>query len=597
MPATTSSPADRLEDRWRPVDRSKRPVCGYTLRGKTCTKTGPHYCEPRADRVVLFFGTFLTHTKGPKARARQRFVLSDWQEYDIIRPLFGEVVWSPEFASYVRRYRIARIVVARKNGKSELVAGIALYLLVGDDEVAAEVYGAAKDTKQAGKVFEPAKRMAQLEPRLNGFSRGSRGKIGFNKNSRRLFVEDTASFYEVITSDAMGELGHNPHGFLLDEILSQPDGSLWESLETAAGTRLQEMMVQITTETNKPYSFGAEQIDEAERVQEDPARSPHTFSFVRKLPRDDKQLARLHRLFPSHPDLPVSSDPWDEDNWKWANPALDDFKSREAMRRQAMDAKGDPAKEAAFCQYQMNQRRQQATRWIDLDLWDANAGEIAATPDWLDARLAGQQCWAGLDLSSKQDMTAWCLLFEDGTARWRFWVPEAMVPRLTESTGGRFAEWVRDGWVTATDGNVIDYDLIYDQVEDDSARFAIVDATYDKWSGEPVRQEVEKRTGLEMIESNTTYTRMTAPMKELERLLLARELRHGGNPVARWMADNLEVKTPTDDPDRMRPVKPDRGSSGLRVDGMPALIFAIDGRMAGGEQFVSAYEDHGLEVV
>lgn len=578
--------------RWRPRDAAKRPPCGYTLRGVTCTKRGPHYCEPRADRVVLFFSTFLIHTKGPKGKARQRFVLASWQEHEIIRPLFGEVVWDDEHDCYVRRFRIAYIVVARKNGKSELAAGLLLYLLVGDDEPAAEVYGAAKDTKQAGKVFEPALRMAQLDPRLNGFSKGATGRIGHNKNARRLFDELTASYYEVITADALGELGHNPHGFCLDEVLSQRDGSLWEAMTTAVGARLQELLAAITTETNQPYSFGAELIDDAERVQEDPSRSPHVFAYVRKMPRSQDELDRIRRLYRGHPDLPVSLDPGDEANWKWANPALDDFKSRDSMRRQWSDSADNPAKRAAFCQFQLNQRRQQATRWVSLDLWDANIGEVAASPTWLDDRLSGA-CTAGLDLSSKFDMTAWCLLFDDGWVRWRFWVPETVVPKLSRDTGGLFEQWVEDGWVVATDGDVIDYERVYDDIETDVDQFLIRSVTYDKWCGEPVRQEIEKRTGVEMFESATTYERMTRPMVEFMKRLKGFELKTGGNPVARWMADNLEVKSPTDDPDRIRPVKPDRNKSGVRIDGMPALFFAIDGDMAPDEG-ESIYETRGI---
>lgn len=392
--------------------------------------------------------------------------------------------------------------------------------------------------------------------------------------------EQTGSLYEIITADAKGELGHNPHGFNLDEVLSQPDGSLWEAMTTAVGTRLQELLFATSTETNEAGSFGADLIDEAERVQEDPARAPHVFAFVRKFPANDEQLARLHRLFPHHPDLPVSTDPWDEANWKWPNPALGEFKSRDAMRRQALDARSDPQKENGFCQFQLNMRVQQVTRYIPMDLWDANCGEIAPTPEWVRVRLVGERCWGGLDLSSKFDLTAWCLLFADGSVLWRFWVPETVVPVLDEHTNNKFSQWVRDGWVTATDGNVIDYEAIYGAIGEDNDDFLIVDVTYDRWSGEPVRQEVEDRTGLDMVESGTTYERMTAPMTELMRKLKANELKTYGNPVARWMADNLEAKHPTDDPDRVRPVKPDRRKSGKRIDGMPALCFAIDGSLA-----------------
>lgn len=565
----TFSPADHHK-RWRPADRTGK-VCGYTFRGKVCRRKGAHYCEGRADRVVMFFARLLVHTKGPLKRTT--FELLDWQEHEIIRPLFGEVQWSAEWQCYARRYRIAYIIVARKNGKSELAAAIQLYMLVGDDEESAEIYCAAKDTKQAGKTFEPALRMVQLSPRLSA-------RIRHIKNARRLVDERSGSHYEILTADAKGELGHNPHCFNLDEVLSQPDGSMWETMTTAAGARLQELCYATTTETNDSASFGAELIDEAERVQEDPARSPHVFSFVRKLPSNEEQLDRLRRIFAGHPDLPVSCDPFDEVNWRWPNPALDQFKSREAMRRQALEAKADRTKENGFRQYQANQRVQQVTRYVPMDLWDQNAGEIAPSPEWLLPHIEGEQCWAGLDLSSKFDLTAWCCLFDSGWVWWRFWVPESVVPKLDEHTGGKFSTWIRDGWVVATDGEVIDYDAVYEAIEEDHNRFAITDVTYDRWCGEPVRQEIEDRMGLDMVESGTTYQRMTGPMTELMRLLKARELKHAGNPVARWMADNLEAKRPTDDPDRVRPVKPMRMKSGKRIDGAVALLFAIDGWMA-----------------
>lgn len=544
-PPKTFSPADW----WRPSGRG--PVCGVTFRDSgPCEQSGPHFCVPRADRVVAFFAELLRHTKGP--HARKPFVLEPWQANDIVRPLFGEVVWSDDWSQYVRRYRVAFICLARKNGKSELLAGITLYLLVGDDEESAEVYGAAKDTKQAGKVFEPALRMMQLSPLLSK-------RLMHNKNARRLIDEKSASYLEIISADALGELGHNPHGFYLDEVLSQRDDSLWNTLRTAAGARTQPLFVCATTETNDSASFGASMIDEAERVQEDPSRNPHMFAYVRKTPPD--------------------ADPWDEANWKLANPALGSFLSLDALRQEALEARNEPQRENSFRQYRLNQRVQQATRYLPLDLWDDNIGEVAANPGWMDEKLAGTRCHAGLDLSSKLDLTAWSLLFEDGTVRWRFWCPESVVTLLDEHTGGQFSLWVAQGWVSVTDGDVIDYQTVYREIEQDHSQFVIADVTYDKWSGEPVRQELEDRTGLTMVESDTTYQRMTGPMSELMRLLKSRELRHGGNPVARWMADNLEAKSPKDDPDRIRPVKPDRQRSGKRIDGMPALLFAIDGRM------------------
>jgi phage terminase large subunit-like protein len=94
-----------------------------------------------------------------------------------------------------------------------------------------------------------------------------------------------------------------------------------------------------------------------------------------------------------------------------------------------------------------------------------------------------------------------------------------------------------------------------------------------------VRQALEQRTGLEMFESSNTFERMTQPLKELMALVRATDLQHGGNPVARWHADSLEVKSPRDDPDRMRPVKPERHAGAKRIDAMAALLHALEARL------------------
>lgn len=568
MQTTTSSRVDP-DLRWRPDD-DRGPTCGYTFRAKVCLKSGAHYCEPRADRVVLFFARMLVHIKGPLQRTP--FILLDWQEYEIIRPLFGEVLWDGEWERYARRYRIAYIVVARKNGKSELAAGIMLYMLVGDDEQSAEIYCAAKDTKQAGKVFEPALRMVQLSPKLSK-------RLKHIKNARRLVDEGTGSHYEILTADAEGELGHNPHAFNLDEVLSQPDGSMWEAMTTAAGTRLQELMLATTTETNDPASFGADLIDEAERVQEDPSRAPHAFSFVRKLPSSDEQLEGLRRTFPGHPDLPVSTDVFDERNWKWPNPALDQFKSRDAMRRQALEARNEPSKENGFKQFQGNQRVAQAHRWMPMHLYDASAGDLWLNPDYHRDRLTGRVAWAGLDLSAKFDLTAWMLLIPEGEkvhALWRFWLPESALPGLDKHNEGKFSRWAKQGWIEVTEGNVIDYDRVYDRIEQDARDFDIRAGDADQWSMAPVIQEVEKRTGVWEIDAyNQTYQRISPGMTDLMGLVKDGLFEHHGNPVARFCFETVEVVRSKMNPDLIRPVKPERDSSGARIDAVPAAAMAV----------------------
>jgi phage terminase large subunit-like protein len=534
--------------RWRPRSRAGK-ACGYAFDGKICIRRGAHYCEPRADKVVAFFGELLVHTKG--RWARRQFVLEDWQEHGIIRPVFGEVVWSSEVDAYVRRYRLVYIILGRKNGKSELAAGIVLYLLVGDDEESAEIYGAAKDTKQAGKVGEVVERMRQLSPLLSK-------RLGFNKNNRRVFDEESNSYYEVIPADAKGELGHNPHGVVIDEVLSQPNGDLWESLRTAAGARTQPLYVIISTETNEPVSFGATVIDEAERIAEDPRRAPHAFAYVRK--------------------TDTEADPWNEANWRHANPALGTFLSLQALREEALEAKNEPTKENSFRQYRLNQRVSQITRWMPLHLYDACGGPAVLEDDVL----AGRRCWGGLDLSATSDLTALAWWFPDAVNEqpgphqvlWRFWVPEAKIAWLSKHTGGAFEQWVHQGLITATEGDVVDYDVMHAQLLADHQLFAVQGLGLDKWNATGTANYCQAR-GIPVQLVSQTAAGLSAPMKELMRLTVSRAWNHQGHPVARWCFDSVEVKR--DDQDNIRPVKPDRQKTAKRIDAVPAVVMAISG--------------------
>src|SRR5262245_10526323 len=143
---------------------AKAPVCGFTLDGVRCRKRGRHRCLGRVRHVLAFFEELLTHTKGEYAR--KRFVPAKWQAVDVLAPLMGEVIWDGKWGRYVRRYRILYLSVARKNGKSELLAGLVLYLLCADDEEGAEIYGLALDAGQAGIVFHVAQRMVANNPVL-----------------------------------------------------------------------------------------------------------------------------------------------------------------------------------------------------------------------------------------------------------------------------------------------------------------------------------------------------------------------------------------------------------------------------------------------
>lgn len=546
------------------------PACGFTLDGVTCLEVGPHRCEPRADRAVSFFVECLVHTKSQWAR--RPFVPAAWQEQDILRPLFGDVTWDLSAELYVRRYRLAWIELARKQGKSELMAGVALYLLMADGEESAEIYGCAKDTKQARKVWDVAERMVKLSPVLNPLWKS--GEITINKNEKRISYERLGGYYEVITADAAGELGHNPHGVIFDEVITQPDGSLWEALRTAMGARAQPLMVAATTAGSDPTSFAKVEHDECVRIAEDPGRAPHRFVHVRNTPQD--------------------ADPWDENNWTYANPALGDFLSVQALRDEALEARNDPTKENGFRQFRLNQWVQQLTRWMPLHLWDAAAGMI------VEDDLRGRPCFGGLDLAATTDLAAISWVFcpeaggpgsEDDPVQvlWRAFTTEAMLPDLDRHTGGQAAVWAREGTLTVCEGEVIDHDTIRDTLAVDLKQFHVVDITYDPWQAAPLAQWLEKQR-VTMVSAPKGYG-LSETLGELMTLVRSKALCHGGHPVARWNADCAEVRSNSDG--QIRLVKPDRFVTGKRIDLIWALAAAVDGWWRRGQKPIRTRKARG----
>ena len=502
-----------------------------------CDGTGPHFCAPRAQRVVDVFEKILVHTKSDYAK--KPFLLEPWQRDDIIAPLFGTVKWSDEKDKWVRQYKIAWIELARKNGKSELLAGIALVLLIADDEEGAEIYSCAQDRDQARKVFDVAERMVQLSDLLS-----SRLKV--YKQQKRIVDEKTGSYYEVLSGQADGNLGHNPSGILFDEVLTQPNDKLWNTMRTAMGARSQPLMVAATTAGNDPSGFCAAEHTYCERVQEDPELDPSRFVYLRNVPKD--------------------ADWEDENNWYIANPALGRFLSIDALRDEFREAKNAPAKENAFRQFRLNQWVQQASRWINLDMWDSSG------KDWDEER--STECWGGLDLASSIDIAAFALCFPepDGVFRfeWRFWLPEERVNDLDARTGGQGSVWAREGWLTLTEGNVIDYTYILEEIESLRAVYNLREIAYDKWGMTQLSQDLMSLS-IDAIPTPQTAGYISPPSKEFERLVLDGKIVHGNNPVMRWMMNNVTVYS-----DPSGNIKPSKQHSGDKIDGVVAAIMALD---------------------
>ncbi len=314
------------------------------------------------------------------------------------------------------------------------------------------------------------------------------------------------------------------------------------------GTRDQSLMVALTTAGNDPSAMAAEEHLHSEQVLANPALDPARLVFMRNMPMD--------------------ADWKDEANWRFPNPALGDFLRIQTLRDEALEAERSPRKQNAFRQYRCNQWVRQVTRWLDMHLWDENAGMI--TPGMLD----GKDCFAGLDMASTTDFAAWVLYFpgagQDGknAVLAHFWLPQAAVLARRDMRD-LLEAWSKIGVLTITPGDVIDYDSIKLIIDRDAQLFRIRNVGFDRWGANEITQWMAKRN-LNCIAVPQTTTALSAPSKELERQLGLRMLVHGGNPLLRWMADNVQVLT-----DSNNNIKPDRKKSTEKIDGIAALIDAL----------------------
>jgi phage terminase large subunit-like protein len=556
------------------------PLCGrvnYDSAGELiqCTEISDHFCVPRADHVCQFVEELLVHVKG--RYARKRFLLTDWQRDEIFREVFGRVVWSDEHEAYVRQYRIAYIEVGRKNGKSAVLAAMMLYLLFADGEYSAEIFGIAKDRGQASLVFDVAAQMVLLSPVL---SRSAR----VIPSTKRIVRTDTNSVYRVIASDAASALGSNPSGVAADELLAWPKPDMWDALRSGMGSmdRLAPLMVAATTAPADDQSFGSDLHREMQRVVDEPARAPHVFAWIRNLPLD--------------------ADISDERNWYRSNPALGDFLSLSEMRKMALEARNDPARELSFRRFQLNQIVGSTVQWMPMHLWNATPGAVyGAAAATLDA-FAGRECWFGLDLAARQDLTALCYLFPDGEDScdllWRFWAPEAAVAKLDAHNSGLFSRLAADGWLTVTEGEVLDFQRVYADIGTDAQRYTILGGDADKWSSDPVIQEIEERTYVRPVFAyNNDFVHMSDGMHRALELITERKLRHHGNPLAKFCFEACEAKISTYDSDLIRPQKPDRATAARRIDGVSAAIMAINAWTTRGKDYYSVYNERPLVVI
>jgi phage terminase large subunit-like protein len=497
------------------------------------------------DRAVRIINQ-LTHTRTPWAGAP--FNLRPWQER-ILQALFHTR------RDGLRQIRTCLLMLPRKNGKTELAAAIAIYMLLFDGEIGGEIYLAAADRDQAGLVFGAMVGMIRNDPDLEAV-------CDIIESHKRIVHRASRSFCRAISAEAYSKHGFNASAVIYDELHAAPNRELWDVLATSQGARRQPLMMAISTAGYDRHSILWELYAHAKKVRETPALDPTFLPVIYEAPPD--------------------ADWTRERVWRQANPALGDFRSLEEMQIAAARAQEIPAQENSFRRLYLNQWTEQAARWLALAAWDACAG--ARDP----AALRGRPCYVGLDLSSTKDLTALVGVFPDDTGFdvvARFFVPAESIQARATRDRVPYDQWAREGWLVATPGAVVDYDTVRRELQTWAAMYDVRIVAYDPWNATDLVGRLEQQDGLTCVAVRQGFAALSAPTKSLEKSILAKTLRQDGHPVLRWNVGNVAVET-----DAAGNLKPSKQVSTERIDGVVALIMAVEAMDRHGQTRPPSYQ-------
>lgn len=516
------------------------------------------YDERTADKAASFFPNHLVFSEGEWSG--RPFVLEPWEENDIIRPLFG---WKR--ADGTRRYRRAYVWVARKNGKTELAAGVALLILLGDAEPGGQVFSIASEKGQASLVFTKASNMIVRAPLLAN-------SLECLKES--IYCPSLNASFRPLSGKPKGKHGLNMSGLVGDEIHEWNDGRLYSFVHDSASARRQPLEFLISTAGQKG-THGEEVYKECQAI------------LAGDLD-DDETMVVIY--------APAEGDDWTaETTWRKANPNFGKSVKIESFLADFKRARQLPRLENDFKRYRLNVWTEQAVKWLPIDAiddngarfgWDHCVGDVG----WkeLEEKLRHKRCFGGLDLSSTNDLSGlvWWFPVQDGLDKpavvVRAFKPADLVKQHAKRDRLPYEAWVKDGALLTTPGNVVDYAFIQAQIYEDAQKFRIAfvgdqnrkpeqqgGLAIDRWNATETAVKLEQE-GLPVVLFGQGFASMSAPAKELERLVMANGLHHGGHPVLRRHAQAVAVVT-----DPAGNIKPAKDQSSIRIDLIVALVMAI----------------------
>ncbi len=539
-----------------------------------------------ADRPVAFIERFVKHVKGKKAG--RRFELEEWQRV-VIREVFGWV----DARTGARRYSTLFLFLPRKNGKSFLAVALALYMMCADNEFGAEVYFAACDKEQATLSFDVARGIVTQSEFLAS-----------NLMPKRTAIvhEPSASVLRPLSGDVSNKDGKNVHCGVIDELHEHKDRRLYDVLVTGTGSREQPLTIITTTAGVSKNGICYDQYEHAKRVLSGESED--------------------HSFYPCVFEAEPGDDFRDPEVWAKANPNLGVTVPESFYSREAQKAIEQPSYESAFRRYYLNQWTGSAERWIPSLAWNECAGSIGVTIE----EMAGREAYLAFDMSSTQDITALVGVFPrdadphdpDDTAtlgRLRevsslyeedampgdvvgdgrifdvvcsFWLPAESAEVRARRDKVPYPRWIKEGHIYKTSGGAVNPAALRREIDRWAGLCDVREIAADPWNAMETIMNLEE-SGYEVLQMRQGVTTMNGPSKAFIRAVVSHQLRHHGDPVLGWMADNVVI-----DEAEGGLIKPSKKKSPERIDGVVSLIMALSRAMLRRRAPTSVYESRGL---
>jgi phage terminase large subunit-like protein len=482
------------------------------------TKEWPYkFDAARAGKVCAFIERF-PHVKGRWAIGGQRLHLEGWQLF-IVCALFGWV----HKQSGLRRFREARILVPRKNGKTVLAAVINLYMFVGDGEPGAEVYTGASNKDQAKEVFSPASKMAR---RAEGFKEW----FGITIAKESMYVLDEGSKFEIVIGNP-GD-GPSPHCFTHDEFHEQPTFAQYDTAKTGMMAREQSLQLVIST-------AGVDIVSPCHELQED-LKKVLNGTYV-----NDRLFGILYTV---------------DDPEKWntieaiqeANPNFGVSVLAENIAADLQAAIQNANRQNAFKIKHLNIWVNAREAWMNMEKWKACADPSLSIDEFLQ-----DPCYEGADLGARIDLTSRSKIF----VRWidsrrhyyvfgRHYVP---LDRANDGEHQHYARWLEQGFMVGHPGPEIQLAFVQKEIEDDAARFNYARLAFDPHQALQMQQELKLRLGQidngedKVLDLPQRWQYLDPAMKEIEAAVYSGRLHHTGDPVLQWAISNVIVKPDAND--------------------------------------------------